>query len=140
MSHYKWVIMKQWEFFSHENILKGCTGPHKSSFSPYKEVSRINCDHEWLRIINVFILCDLFENFWKIMQQTEKEALIVLTCTNTILLAIHCYCLLNEDDQMRLIGLTFVHTIWWPALRFIPKSMPTPFNFAQLKTNACQHI
>ncbi len=25
--------------------------------------------------MNAFILCDLFENFRKIMQQTEKEAL-----------------------------------------------------------------
>ncbi len=29
-------------------------------------------------MINAFILCDLFENFLKFMQQTEKEALIWL--------------------------------------------------------------
>ncbi len=31
--------------------------------------------HEWLRMNNAFILCDLFESFRKIMQQTEKEPL-----------------------------------------------------------------
>ncbi len=34
-----------------------------------------NGDHERPRMINVFILCDLIENFRKLMQQTEKEAL-----------------------------------------------------------------
>ncbi len=38
-------------------------------------ISRTNRDHEWIRMINGFILCDLFENSRKIMQQTEKEAL-----------------------------------------------------------------
>ncbi len=28
-------------------------------------------------MVNAFILCDLFENFRKIMQQTEKEALTI---------------------------------------------------------------
>ncbi len=34
-----------------------------------------NGDREWLKMINTYILCDLFENFWKSMQQTEKEDL-----------------------------------------------------------------
>ncbi len=34
-------------------------------------------------MINVFILCDLFENFRKIMQQTEKKALIYSHTCNT---------------------------------------------------------
>ncbi len=37
-----------------------------------------NGDHGLLRMINTFILCDLFENFRNIMQQTEKKALSTL--------------------------------------------------------------
>ncbi len=33
--------------------------------------------NDFIEMINAFILCDLFENFIKIMQQSEKEA---LTC------------------------------------------------------------
>ncbi len=41
------------------------TGPHKSSFSLYKQVSVRNGNHEWLRTTNAFILCDLFWNVQK---------------------------------------------------------------------------
>ncbi len=62
------------EVFSLENTPKWHTGPNTNSFSACKLVSRKNGDHEWLIMINAFILCDLFENFWKIMRQTAKEA------------------------------------------------------------------
>ncbi len=72
--------MLEWRFlfFTEENTPKGYTKLHKSSFSPYKYVSRKNGDHEWLRMINAFILCDLFEHFRQIMQETEKEVLTML--------------------------------------------------------------
>ncbi len=38
---------------------------HKSSFVPYKQVSVRNGDHEWLRMTNAFILCDLV---WKVQK------------------------------------------------------------------------
>ncbi len=36
-------------------------------------------------MINVFILCDLFEHFRKIMQQTEKEVLTLIEQVATLL-------------------------------------------------------
>ncbi len=51
--------------FSQENTPEGCTETHKSSFIPYKQVSGRNGDHEWLRITNAFILCDLL---WKVQK------------------------------------------------------------------------
>ncbi len=62
--------------FSHENTSDGCTGPHKSLFSPHKQVSVRNCYHEWLRTTNTFILCDLFWIVQKSHARTQKEALI----------------------------------------------------------------
>ncbi len=53
------------EFFSWENTAEGSTETHKSNFFPYKQVSGENGDHEWLRMTNAFILCDLL---WKVQK------------------------------------------------------------------------
>ncbi len=42
-----------------ENTPEGHTETHKSSFFPDKQVSGRNGDHEWRRMTNAFILCDL---------------------------------------------------------------------------------
>ncbi len=55
--------------YSHENTPEGRTETHKSSFFAYKQVSRRNGDHEWLRMTNALILCDLV---WKV--QTSHAA------------------------------------------------------------------
>ncbi len=39
--------------------------PNKSSCFPYKLISGRNDDHEWLRMTNAFILCDLVWNVRK---------------------------------------------------------------------------
>ncbi len=52
-------------FFSHENTPECSTETYKSSFFPYKQVSGKNGDHEWLRMTNAFILCDLL---WKVQR------------------------------------------------------------------------
>ncbi len=49
-------------FFSCENTPEGRTETHKRS---YKEVRGRNGDHEWLRMTNAFILCDLLWKFQK---------------------------------------------------------------------------
>ncbi len=51
--------------FSQENTPEGHTKTHKSSFFSYKQVSGRNSDHEWLRMTNAFILCDLI---WKVQK------------------------------------------------------------------------
>ncbi len=51
--------------FAHENTPEGHTETHKSSFFTYKQISGINGDHEWLRMTNVFIICDLV---WKVQK------------------------------------------------------------------------
>ncbi len=51
--------------FSQENTLEGHPETHKSSFFPYKQASGKNGDHEWLRMTNAFILCDLV---WKVQK------------------------------------------------------------------------
>ncbi len=61
--------------FSQENTPEGHTEIHKSSFFPYKQVSGRNSDHEWLRMTNAFILCELIWNVQK-SQRTEKVALL----------------------------------------------------------------
>ncbi len=48
--------------FSHENTPEGHTETHKCNLFPYKQVSQRNGDHEWLRMTNAFILCDLLWN------------------------------------------------------------------------------
>ncbi len=45
--------------------LKNTPKDHKSSFFPYKQVSGRNGDHEWFRMTNAFILCDLL---WKVQK------------------------------------------------------------------------
>ncbi len=49
-------------FFSRK-YSRGCTETHKSSFFQYKHGR--NGDHEWLRMTNAFILCDLV---WKVQK------------------------------------------------------------------------
>ncbi len=58
--------------FSQENTPEGYTETHKSSFFPYKQVSVRNDDHEWLRMTNAFILCELV---WKVQKShaTNRE-------------------------------------------------------------------
>ncbi len=73
LSHPKWVLLKLDRGGARENTLEGHTGPNKSSFSPYKQVSVRNDDHEWIRTTNSFILYDLF---WKVQKShAAKEAL-----------------------------------------------------------------
>ncbi len=54
-----------WRVFSRENTPECCTEANKSSFLPYKHVSGRNGDHEWRRMTNAFILCDLL---WKVQK------------------------------------------------------------------------
>ncbi len=51
--------------FSQENTPEGHTETHKSKCFPYKQVNGKNGYHEWLRITNDFILCDLLWNVHK---------------------------------------------------------------------------
>ncbi len=51
--------------FSQDDAPEGHTQTHKSSFFPYKQVRGRNGDHEWLRMTNAFILCDLV---WKVQK------------------------------------------------------------------------
>ncbi len=53
--------------FSQENTPEGHTETFKSLswFFPYEQVSERNDDHEWLRMTNAFILCDLV---WKVQK------------------------------------------------------------------------
>ncbi len=51
-----------WGVFSSGNTPEGHTETHKCSIFPYKQVSGRNGNHEWLRMTNAFILCDLL---WK---------------------------------------------------------------------------
>ncbi len=51
--------------FTQENIPEGRTETHNSNFFPYKPISGRNGDHEWLRMINAFILRDLI---WKVQK------------------------------------------------------------------------
>ncbi len=51
--------------FSQENTPEDHTKTYKSSFFPYKQVSGRNGDHDWLRMNNTFILCDLV---WKVQK------------------------------------------------------------------------
>ncbi len=64
-----------WGDFAQENTPEGHTENHISSYFPYKQVSGRNDDHEWLRITNAFILCDLVWQVEKVMQRTEKVPL-----------------------------------------------------------------
>ncbi len=50
---------------AHEKTLEGLTGTHTSSFFRHKQVSGRNGDNKWLRMTNVFILCDLL---WKVQK------------------------------------------------------------------------
>ncbi len=51
--------------FSLENAPEGCTETHKNYLFLYKQVSGRNGDHQWLRMTNAFILCDLV---WKVQK------------------------------------------------------------------------
>ncbi len=50
--------------FSCKNTPECHTETHKCSLFPYKQVNG-NGDHEWLRMTNAFILCDLL---WKVQK------------------------------------------------------------------------
>ncbi len=56
--------------FSCENTPEGHTDAHKSSYFSYKQVSRRNGDHEWCRMTNAFILCDLL---WKVQKSHARN-------------------------------------------------------------------
>ncbi len=62
---FAWVIGGWGGVFSQENTPDCHTETHKSSFFPYKQVSGRNGDHEWLRMTNAFILCDLL---WQVQK------------------------------------------------------------------------
>ncbi len=47
--------------FSQENTPQGCT----ETLFRYKQVSGRNGDHEWLKMTNAFIICDLV---WKVQK------------------------------------------------------------------------
>ncbi len=46
-------------------LQKATQRPTKVNFFPYKQVSGRNGEHEWLRMTNAFILCDLL---WKVQK------------------------------------------------------------------------
>ncbi len=46
-------------------IQKVTQRPTKVHFFPYKQISSINGDHQWIRMTNAFILCDLLWKFQK---------------------------------------------------------------------------
>ncbi len=50
---------------SQENTPEVCIETPKSSFCPYKQLNGRNGNHEWLRMTNDFILCDLVWNAQK---------------------------------------------------------------------------
>ncbi len=60
---FAWVIWGG-EFFSRKYFRRS----HKCYYFPYKQVSGRNGDHEWLRMTNAFILCDLL---WKVQKSHE---------------------------------------------------------------------
>ncbi len=57
-------VLGIWFMMSLKILLK-VTENHKSSFFPYKQVSGRNGDHEWFRMNNAFMLCDLV---WKVQK------------------------------------------------------------------------
>ncbi len=59
VSYYKWVFLKVGDFFLWKYCRRTHRAPEKVIFSLY--ISRTNGDHEWLRMINAFILCDLLK-------------------------------------------------------------------------------
>ncbi len=71
--------------------------PQKFFFSSYKQVSGRNDDHEWLRMSNAFILCDLL---WKVQKNhagTEKEDLNQWTYfDNCVKILISLLCCISE--------------------------------------------
>ncbi len=72
-----------------ENTPEGRTDTHKSSFFPYRQVSGRNCDHEWLRITNAFILYDLV---WEVQKShaTNREGSFKLTQNAGHTIVRHC--------------------------------------------------
>ncbi len=104
-----------WGSFFLRNTLECLTEIHKSSLFPYKQVSRRNCDHERLRMTNIFMLCDLL---WKVQKNhaANREG------------SFKCYCwwfrFVVDQDKPALKGpslemeacLSFLHV---PFLRMI---------------------
>ncbi len=68
------------EVFSHENTSESCTQTHKSKFFPYQQVSGRNGDHEWLRMTNAFILCDLLWKAKKGHAANREVSFNVISC------------------------------------------------------------
>ncbi len=59
---FAWVI---WGVFSLKYTPEGHKDTQKSSSFPYTQVSGRNGDHEWLRMTNAFMLCDLLSKVQK---------------------------------------------------------------------------
>ncbi len=75
VSHHYWIpiwasmySMLEWRsggsYVSWTYYRRSHTDPQKFFF-PYKQVSGRICDHEWFRITNAFILCDLLRKIQK---------------------------------------------------------------------------
>ncbi len=61
-----WFACVIWEEFFLKKILhKAAQRPITVHFFPYEQVSGRNGDHDWLRMTNTFILCDLV---WKVQK------------------------------------------------------------------------
>ncbi len=71
---FAWVIRE--EFFTQENTLEGHTETHKSYFFAYKQVGDIVIMNylEW-PMLSYYV--SYYEKFRKVMQWTEKEALML---------------------------------------------------------------
>ncbi len=72
----------------------------KFIFFPYKQVSGRNGDHEWLRMTNAFILCDLL---WKVQKGhvANREGSFKLPYTP---LHHHAFCILIERTEIPYIS------------------------------------
>ncbi len=86
--------------FSQENTPEGRKETHKSSFFPYKQVSGRNSDHEWLRMTNAFILCDLVWKVKKIKSHAANREGSFNKLQNK-----KCN-ILNDDNQLSAFGNT----------------------------------
>ncbi len=74
--------------FSHENTPEGHTDTHKGYFLSIKQISMRICVHEWLRMTNVFIICDLV---WKVQKGYAAKRVGSFNCVDIYL--IQCCCL-----------------------------------------------
>ncbi len=65
---FTWVIWG--ELFLKNILLKIAQRPTQIHFVSYKQLSGRNGDHEWHRMTNAFILCDLV---WKVKKSYEEN-------------------------------------------------------------------